>query len=119
MAAAATRRARRIPGAGALLCAAALIFPTLPAQAKTWTVKITGMRFEPAKVTVARGDTIDWVNEDLVAHSVTSAAAGRFDSHAIAPGGKWRYRAMASGRYPYACTFHPTMQATLIVKEKP
>lgn len=119
MAAAATRRVRRIRAAGAAFCAAALMLIVLPVQAKTWTVKIAGMRFEPAAVTVARGDTIDWINEDLVAHSVTSVAGGRFDSHAIAPGGKWRYRATTPGRYPYACTFHPTMQATLIVKERP
>ena len=91
----------------------------LPVEAKTWTVKIAGMRFDPATVTVARGDTVVWVNEDLVPHSATSAVAGRFDSHAIAPGASWRYEAATPGRYPYACTFHPTMQATLIVKGKP
>ena len=110
---------RRFRAVAVALCAAgasALAF-ALPASAKTWTIAIADMRFQPASVTVARGDTIVWVNHDLVPHTVTSEAS-RFDSHTIAPGGNWRYRATAPGRYPYACTFHPAMHATLIVKEK-
>ena len=35
-------------------------------KAKTHTVTIEGMRFQPEVLTVARGDTIVWVNKDLV-----------------------------------------------------
>ena len=91
----------------------------MAAVAKTWTVKITGMRFEPATVTVARGDTVVWVNDDPVAHTVTSRDAGRFDSQSIGPGERWRHEFSTAGRFAYACAFHPTMQATLIVKGKP
>lgn len=98
--------------------AASALALALPASAKTWTIAIADMRFQPTSATVARGDTIVWVNHDLVPHTVTSEGSS-FDSHTIAPGGNWRYRATAPGRYPYACTFHPTMRATLIVKGKP
>ncbi len=103
--------------AAAVICVGAWAALALPAEAKTWTVKITGMRFEPATVTVAPGDTVVWVNDDPFQHTVTSSGAGRFDSHAIEPGAKWRYEAKTPGRYPYVCTFHPTMQATLVVKD--
>lgn len=126
MEAEATRRMGRWRGARsvtAVLCVGALLAlglaAPMSASAKTWTVKIASMRFEPAELTVAPGDTVVWVNEDVVAHTATSSSAGRFDSQAIAPGGQWRYKAKTPGRYPYACTFHPTMQATLIVKGKP
>lgn len=132
MEAADTKRAWRGRGRGrgvgarrtsVLLCIGALVLLGLTApasaSAKTWTVKIANMRFEPASLTVERGDTIVWVNEDVVAHTATSSAAGGFDSQSIAPGGQWRDQAKAPGRYPYACTFHPTMRATLIVKGKP
>lgn len=119
MTAAAIKHGRGKRAAAIVLCMGALASLALPAEAKTWTVKIAGMRFDPATVTVARGDTVVWVNEDPFPHTVTSADAGRFDSHAIAPGASWRYRAKALGRYAYACTFHPTMQATLVVKGKP
>jgi len=135
MEAADTRRAWRGCGRGCergvvgarrvnvLLCIGVLVvlglIAPVSASAKTWTVKIANMRFEPASLTVERNDTIVWVNEDVVAHTVTSSSAGGFDSQSIAPGAQWRYQAKAPGRYPYACTFHPTMQATLIVKGKP
>jgi plastocyanin len=105
--------------AAMLVCVGAWAAHATPAEAKTWTVKITGMQFDPATVTVATGDTVVWVNEDPFQHTVTSSGARRFDSHAIAPGAKWRYDASTPGRYPYLCTFHPTMRATLIVKGKP
>ncbi len=119
MATAATRLAIGVRATTIALCVVAVAAHASFVQAKTWTVKIAGMQFEPATVTVTRGDTIVWVNDDVVAHTATSSVAGRFDSHAIAPGGKWQYQANLPGRYAYACTFHPTMHATLIVKEKP
>lgn len=119
MTAAATKPGRSTRIAAIALSIGAWAALAMPVEAKTWTIKIAGMRFDPATVTVARGDTVVWVNEDLVPHTATSAVAGGFDSHAIAPGASWRYRATALGRYAYACTFHPTMQATLIVKGKP
>lgn len=119
MTAAAIKPGRRRRVAAIVLCIGTWAAFAPPAEAKTWTVKIADMRFDPATVTVAPGDTVVWVNEDLVPHTATSAAAGRFDSHAIAPGASWRYRVTALGRYAYACTFHPTMQGTLIVKGKP
>ena len=38
------------------------------------TVTIEGMRFQPEMLTVERGDTIVWVNKDLVPHTATSKA---------------------------------------------
>jgi len=53
-------------------------------QPKTRTHKVTmeSMRFHPDDLTVAPGDTVVWVNEDLVPHTATSQAAG-FDSKEI------------------------------------
>ncbi len=106
------RAAYRIVVLAALACAAADV-----AASTTHRITIEGMRFNPASLTVVRGDTIVWVNKDLVAHTAT--AAGVFDSHAIAPDASWTYVANTPGRHVYLCTFHPTMKATLIVKGKP
>lgn len=85
-----------------------------PAGAATVTIAIDGMRFVPAAVSVQRGDTVVWVNRDLVPHTVT--ATGAFDSQAIAPGASWSYVAHEAGRYDYVCVLHPTMKATLRVE---
>lgn len=84
------------------------------AVAATRTVTIEGMKFAPSSLTVRRGDTVVWVNHDLVPHTAT--AAGTFDSQPIAPNKSWSYVASKAGRHDYVCTLHPTMKATLVVE---
>jgi plastocyanin len=93
---------------------ASAIAPASTASA-TYTVVIEGMTFNPPTLTIARGDRVTWVNEDLFVHTVT-AASGTFDSHAIAPGTSWALTAKQSGEYPYLCTLHPTMAGRLVVR---
>ena len=81
---------------------------------KTHTVTIEGMRFQPEMLTVERGDTIVWVNKDLVPHTATSKA-GNFDSKLI-EAESWKHTVRKKGDYAYICTFHPTMKAMLQVE---
>ena len=46
-------------------------------EPETHTVTIEEMRFQPERLTVARGDTIVWVNKDLVPHTATSEIGRR------------------------------------------
>jgi len=66
--------------------------------------------------TVAPGDTIVWVNKDLVPHTATSKTGG-FDSKGIEADESWSYTIRKTGDCAYICTFHPTMKAMLRVKE--
>ena len=75
---------------------------------------IDGASFSPADLTVNAGDTIVWVNKDLLAHTAT-AKSGAFNSNVIQPGQSWRYVAKTKGNFPYTCSFHP-MTGTLIVR---
>jgi plastocyanin len=81
----------------------------------THTVTMENMRFQPEIVTVARGDTVVWVNKDLVPHTATSKAGG-FDSQTVQAEESWRVTVRTKGDFAYVCTFHPTMRATLRVK---
>ena len=82
---------------------------------KTHTVTTENMRFQPESLTVARGDTVVWVNKDLVPHTATSKAGG-FDSQVIQAEKSWRVSVRKKGDFAYVCTFHPTMRAMLRVK---
>jgi plastocyanin len=82
---------------------------------KTYTVTMENMRFQPETLTVTRGDTIVWVNKDLVPHTATSPAGG-FDSGVIQAEKSWRLTVQNKGDFAYVCTFHPTMTAMLRVK---
>jgi plastocyanin len=85
------------------------------AGALTHTVAIDGVTFTPTLLTVTVGDTVVWVNKDPFPHTVTSPA-GAFDSRSIAPGQSWHYTPTKAGVFPYFCTLHPTMHATLTVE---
>ncbi len=82
---------------------------------RTHTVQIEAMRFSPAALVVERGDTIAWVNADLVPHTVTSAERA-LDSGTIAPGETWRWTASGTAALPYVCTLHPTMSGRVDVR---
>jgi plastocyanin len=85
------------------------------AAPRVHTVLIEGMRFQPEGLTVAPGDTVVWINRDMVPHTATSAS-GRFDSGELAPGKSWTYTVRAAGEFNYICTYHPLMKAILRVK---
>ena len=73
---------------------------------KTHTVTIDAASFSPAELTVAAGDTVVWVNKDILAHTATAQSKG-FDSKTIQPGKSWRFVAKQKGEFPYTCSFHP------------
>jgi plastocyanin len=98
--------------ASALLAAFALAGAN--AAAATHTITIDGMSFEPASLQLRRGDTVRWVNKDLVPHTAT--APKDFDSGTLAPGQSWEVQVDRPGRHEYVCRLHPTMKAVLVVE---
>ena len=99
---------------GLIVCTLGLAAAERP-ESRTHTVTIEGMRFQPERLTVARGDTVVWVNKDLVPHTATSDAAD-FDSKIIQAEKSWALTATTKGEFAYICTFHPTMKGMLYVK---
>jgi plastocyanin len=101
--------------AAILIVTAVAVGAAAPPAAATHTVVIENLQFSPKELTVSRGDRIVWVNKDLFPHTAT-AEGKAFDSQSIAANASWSYVASKPGTYPYGCTFHPTMKATLTVK---
>lgn len=98
-----------------LLLPAAGVTGAAKAAPRVHTVSIEGMRFQPSGLTVAAGDTVVWVNRDMVPHTATSAA-GKFDSGEIPAGKTWRHVVTSTGEFSYICTYHPLMKAVLRVR---
>jgi plastocyanin len=107
--------ARALRVAPAIVALGLLLFGSGPALAAVRTVAIDGTKFDPETVTVKAGDTVVWINKDPFPHTVTSQAGG-FDSKEIVAGKSWQFKTGKPGVFPYACTFHPTMKATLKVE---
>ncbi|HEU0051923.1 MAG TPA: cupredoxin family copper-binding protein, partial [Longimicrobium sp.] len=82
------------------------------------TVAKAGMRnlaYVPNRIEIAAGTTVEWTNNDPLAHSVT-AADRSFDSGLIQPGATWRYTFTRPGTYDFSCTPHPFMKGTVVVR---
>jgi plastocyanin len=85
-----------------------------PATGAVKRVSIKDFAFG-ALVEIQAGTTIEWKNEDPMAHTITSTA-GRFDSGMIQTGATWRYTFVQAGTFPFICTPHPFMKGTVVVK---
>ncbi len=73
----------------------------------------SGRTNQQASVTVAVGDTIEWVNLDAVQHTATSSAnpggGSPFDSGLLSNGGRFRFVPDAIGTWTYFCQVHPVI----------
>jgi plastocyanin len=88
--------------------------PSQPAGPVT-RAGMRNMAFTPARIEIAVGGTVEWTNNDPLAHTVT-ANDRSFDSGLIQPGGKWSHTFTAPGTYDFSCTPHPFMKGVVIVR---
>ncbi|MGK4585440.1 cupredoxin domain-containing protein [Kitasatospora sp. HPMI-4] len=89
--------------------------PSAPAAANAVTIK--NFAFSPATLTVKAGTKVTWTNTDPDAHTVTSkqGSGGPLQSPALATNDTYSYTFDKPGTYPYFCTIHPFMTATVEV----
>ena len=73
-------------------------------------------------VTVSAGGTVTWVNKDPFPHTTTSGSpettAELWDSGQFSQNGSYSFTFNQTGTFPYYCTIHPSMTATVTVVEK-
>ena len=77
------------------------------------TVIIKGMAFDPAELHVHKGDTVIWINKDLVPHNVTDFPKATWTSGTLELGKLWEKN--ISNTFDYYCSIHPTMKGKIIV----
>jgi plastocyanin len=67
----------------------------------------------PAEVSAKVGDTIEWINRDILAHTAT-ARNGDWDV-TMPPKKTVTLTLTKAGAIDYYCRFHPNMKATLTI----
>jgi plastocyanin len=87
--------------------------PASPAGT-TQSVLMKGVAFAPKQVTVHVGDTLEWANQDIVAHTAT-AKDKSWDVNVL-PEKNGRMVMKAPGRFDYICRYHPNMTGEVIVE---
>jgi plastocyanin len=99
-----------------------LIFPVIAAltlgisvSAHAATIQITmeNLVISPAEATAKVGDTIEWINKDVFAHTAT-ARNGDWDV-TMPPKKTVTSVLRKAGTVEYYCRFHPNMKAILTV----
>jgi plastocyanin len=60
------------------------------------------------------GDTIEWINNDILAHTATAKTGDNWNI-AIAPKKTARLMLTKAGPVDYFCKYHPTMTGRLVV----
>lgn len=85
-----------------------------PAEAGVTEIRIRGFKF-PETTTIAAGQTVRWVNDDPVDHTIT-LDAGDVSSPLIKQGSPFSYKFDQVGTYTYHCTPHPFMKGTIVVQ---
>lgn len=71
----------------------------------THYVNITNTTYQPADITINRGDIVVWTNLDTLTHTVTSDTGGFFDSGDIAADASWNRSFNSIGNHTYHCTY--------------
>jgi len=91
----------------------ALAAMAVPAHAATIQIVMENLVVSPAEVSARAGDTIEWINKDVFAHTAT-ARNGDFDV-TIPPNKTVTSVLKKAGTVEYYCRFHPNMKAVLTI----
>jgi len=100
---------------GGLLIASVLFLLTgcssPPEKPKVYTVEIKDMKFVPEDITVKKGDTIIWVNDDIVTHDITEETSKAWSSGPLPAGKSWKHA--VTDEASYYCSIHVVMKGKI------
>jgi plastocyanin len=96
-----------------LSLAALILGASVSARAATIQISMENLEIAPAQASARVGDTVEWTNKDVLAHTAT-ARNGDFDV-TLQPKKSGNVVLKKAGTIDYYCRFHPNMKATLTV----
>jgi len=89
--------------------------PVLAPKSTTAAVAIQSYAFAPSTITVARGTTVIWTNQQAgIPHTVISDT-NAFGSGTLNTGVSFRFQFNTPGTFRYHCSIHPSMHGTVTV----
>ena len=95
------------------IVAALMAGASISAGAATIQISMEDLVISPAETSAKVGDTIEWINKDIFAHTAT-ARNGDWDV-TIPPKKTVTSVLKKAGTVEYYCRFHPNMKATLTI----
>ena len=86
------------------------------ADSATVTVEIKDFAFNPATITIKKGTTVTWTNQDSAPHTVTSESGNELDSPTLSKGQSYSHTFNEVGTFSYYCTIHPRIKGNVVVE---
>jgi len=89
------------------------------------SVTIRNFGFSPRILTVSKGTTVTWTNQDPTPHQIINDPGGSgfnpglgqiFESGPLGTGESYSFTFTSTGLFPYRCAIHPAMEGQIIVK---
>lgn len=84
------------------------------ADASTHVIEIHKMKFQAKMLDVKIGDTVTWINKDIVPHTVT-ASDKSWDSGRLKKGESFTLTITGQTKLDYFCFYHRQMKAKLTI----
>jgi plastocyanin len=78
----------------------------------TTNITIQNFAFNPVVLTVTKGTTVTWTNNDSVTHQIKSET---FNSDRLGNGESFSFTFNQTGNFDYVCAIHSTMKGKIIV----
>lgn len=85
--------------------------------ASTNKVTISNFTYSPSDITVKKGTTVTWTNNDSVSHDVVGDSDNELKSELLQNGQSYSFTFNEVGTFNYSCTPHPQMHGTVTVTE--
>ena len=83
-------------------------------RTRVHVIEIRGFQYVPAQVEVQVGDTVTWINRDIVPHTVT-ALDSSWDSGMLRTGEEYAVEVTGETIASYYCVYHPAMKGSLLL----
>lgn len=87
--------------------------PAAAPQDSTNAINIENFSFNPNAITVKKGDSVTWTNNDAAPHTIKSAT---FNSVVLNKGQSFSFTFNDTGTFNYSCSIHPSMAGEIIVE---
>jgi plastocyanin len=87
------------------------------------TIVIHDLQFDPPAVTISKGQTVTWTNQDQMGVQVQSdsfgtspTVPGQFSSDPLSPGDSYTHTFDTAGTFTYGDPFHPYITGAVTVR---
>lgn len=98
------------------IAAACILLATAATAAEPVTISQKGLVFAPNELTLAKGQSVEFINDDTTAHNVLVTGDGvSFNGGLQGPGGHVKYTFTKAGTFVVGCGIHPKMKLTITV----